>query len=270
MTRTASETLKTTIWDEDPESDDPFSAQACYCFGYDVYGEILEHGTAFLDYVFLLISGKRPTISQSKLLNGVAVALGNPGPREASVYAAMNAGAGGTTHAGSLIAALAVGAGGYGGGQELKAAMNVWQKCCQDLKLWEAALNSCPQSKQVGIWPEIIHRAGFSAHGKSTTLPVRQTIKHLSQISPGPCLPWLHQQRQELEALAGSPVSMTGVAAAAFIDLGFDADYGEILYLWLRLPGAAAHAIEQEKIGLKRFPFYSDGLILTDDPGAAS
>ncbi len=49
---------------------------------------------------------------------------------------------------------------------------------------------------------------------------------------------------------------MSGVAAAAFRDLGLNAEQGEMLYLLLRLPGAAAHALEQKQVGFKRFPFF--------------
>ena len=40
-----------------------------------------------------------------------------------------------------------------------------------------------------------------------------------------------------------------------------------MLYLMLRLPGAAVHALEQEKLGWRRYPFFNDGLKLTNDPG---
>ena len=63
------------------------------------------------------------------------------------------------------------------------------------------------------------------------------------------------------------PLAMTGVAAAAMIDLGFDVDQGEMLYLLLRLPGAAAHALEQREYGWRHYPFFADGLELEDDPG---
>jgi citrate synthase len=59
-----------------------------------------------------------------------------------------------------------------------------------------------------------------------------------------------------MERAAGHPLAMTGVAAAALADLGFTPGSGEMLYLLLRLPGAAAHAIEQAELGHKRFPFY--------------
>jgi citrate synthase len=49
---------------------------------------------------------------------------------------------------------------------------------------------------------------------------------------------------------------MAGVAAAIFGDLGFTPQEGEMLYLLLRLPGAAAHALEQSAGGFKQFPFY--------------
>ena len=49
---------------------------------------------------------------------------------------------------------------------------------------------------------------------------------------------------------------MSGVAAATCRDLGLNAEQGEMLYLLLRLPGAAVHALEQARLGFKRFPFF--------------
>jgi citrate synthase len=54
------------------------------------------------------------------------------------------------------------------------------------------------------------------------------------------------------------------VAAAALSDLGFSAEQGDMLYLLLRLPGAAAHALEQVNYGFKRFPYPQIDLL--DDP----
>jgi citrate synthase len=49
---------------------------------------------------------------------------------------------------------------------------------------------------------------------------------------------------------------MVGVAAAALADLGMQPEESEMLFLLLRLPGAAAHALEQRATGHKKFPFY--------------
>ncbi len=61
------------------------------------------------------------------------------------------------------------------------------------------------------------------------------------------------------------PLAMTGLAAAAFADLGFTPMEGEMLHLLLRLPGTAAHALEQQTVyGFKRFPY--PPVDLQDDP----
>jgi citrate synthase len=57
---------------------------------------------------------------------------------------------------------------------------------------------------------------------------------------------------------------MSGVAAAAFSDLGFTPVQGEMLHLLMRLPGAAAHALEQWQYGHRKFPFFT--VELENDP----
>ena len=68
-------------------------------------------------------------------------------------------------------------------------------------------------------------------------------------------LAWLAVNLKSMEEGAAHPLAMSGVAATAFIDLGFTPEQGEALYLLLRLPGAAAHALEQRPLGYKKFPF---------------
>ena len=79
----------------------------------------------------------------------------------------------------------------------------------------------------------------------------------LAACSSGNRLAWLETQRPKLEALSGYPLAMAGVAAAAFADLDMTPEQGEMLYLLLRLPGAAAHALEQKQISHKDFPFFT-------------
>ena len=92
-------------------------------------------------------------------------------------------------------------------------------------------------------------------------------LAHLEQCHPGHALSWLQQHRVALEKITDCPLTTTGVAAAALIDLGFTPAQGEMLCLLLRLPGAAVHALEQEKYGWRNFPFFRDGVELIDDPG---
>ena len=93
---------------------------------------------------------------------------------------------------------------------------------------------------------------------------MRQVLEALAALLPDSPASWLLAHREELEAQAGLPLAMTGVAAAALTALGFTPPQGEMLALLLRLPGAAAHALEQADIGFRHFPFFE--LDLVNDP----
>src|SRR2546430_17413830 len=107
---TEREVIHSRIWEEVPEPDNPFAAAVCYCSGYDVYGDLLGKAS-WIDYLYLLFKLEPPTPEQARLLEGLAVALANPGPRDHSVQAAMCGGGGGVTGGFSLLGAL-VGGGG--------------------------------------------------------------------------------------------------------------------------------------------------------------
>lgn len=263
------EVIHSKIWREVAEGDNPFAAATCYCSGYDVYGELLGRAS-WIEYLYLLFTRERPTAAQARLLEGLAVALANPGPRDPSVHAAMSAGVGGSTHASCLMAALAAGAGQLGGAHEVAIAMEYWQLCGQDLGAWCERLRNPPQEERADIWSPMEHPPGFDPHAARCATPVRQVLAHLATCSPGTTLPWLRAQRAALEDAAGCPLGLSGVAAAALIDLGLGAASGEMLVLMLRLPGAAAHALEQEELGWRHFPFFHGGLKLIDDPGPRS
>jgi len=89
------------FWLEEPEDSNPFAARQCFCSGYDVYGEIVPQASWF-DYLLLMFRGEKPASEETRLLEKLAMILANPGPREASVRAAMNAGVAGTNHSSAL------------------------------------------------------------------------------------------------------------------------------------------------------------------------
>lgn len=266
MTDSPKESIRSRIWREEPEADNPFAASACYCHGYDVYGDVLGK-SGWIEYLFLLFMGERPTPEQVKLLEDLAVALANPGPRDNSVQAAMNGGVGGSHNAACLMAALAVGAGQFGGAREVALTMEIWTDCGTDLDAWTSRLNNPPREERADVWPTMEHPPGFDPHGASCPTPIRQLLRHLSQQPPARSLRWLDVQRSALETVANCPLAITGVAAAAFHDLGLTPSQGEMIFLLLRLPGAAAHALEQKGFGFRHFPFYRHAIHLDDDPG---
>jgi len=247
--------IHTRIWKEEPEADNPFAAKAAYCHGYDVFGQMLGNAR-WVEMLYLLFRGEAPGAAQAKLIEALAVALANPGPRDPSVHAAMCAGVCGSTAASMLVAALAAGAGGLGGGRDVLHALRAWQACGTQMEAWAALLSGEPE-KALDIWPDLEHQAGFEPHGTGRAGIVQKALACLAGLSCGPHLPWLAANAGALERAAGRPLSLAGVAAAAYHDLGFSPEEGEMLHLLLRLPGAAAHALEQKDNGFRKFPFFS-------------
>ncbi|MEW6705891.1 MAG: citryl-CoA lyase [Pseudomonadota bacterium] len=262
----AQDRIRTRIWSEEPEADDDFSTRVAYCRGYDVYGELVGQAR-WVEMLVLLLRGEAPSDREAGLLEALAVALANAGPRHPATHAAMCAGAGGSTAAAALMAALAVDAGQHAGAREVWQAMRRWAACGTQRDRWEAALAAADPEPPAAIWPHTAHVAGFEPYRAQACLAVRQLLGVLAELSPGPCLPWLRRERESLECAAARGVAFSGVVAAALCDLGFTPDQGEMLYLLLRLPGAAAHALEQREYGFKDFPFFS--LELEDDPQGA-
>lgn len=260
------EVIHSKIWEEVPEPDNPFAAAACYCSGFDVYGDLLGK-ISWIEYLYLLFKLEPPTKDQAKLLEGIAVAIANPGPRDLSVRAAMNGGVAGSKAAACLIAALAPGAGQFNGAREVYLAVNMWEDCKSDLDRWQKLLTAYKKPECVEVWPDIDHVPGFDPYGASCPTPIRQTLEYFLGIPSAKSVSWLAKHRPELEEAAKGPITMVGVASAAFVDLGFSAQQAEMLFLLLRLPGAAAHSLEQTEYGWSKYPFFGQGLSLTNDPG---
>ena len=147
--------------------------------------------------------------------------------------------------------------------------MRLWGQCGADIAAWRQQLESASQSQDEDIWPAMEHVPGFDPNGVSCAAPIRQTLRYLSGCATGGPLSWLQQNREELERIAGSPLTMTGLTACAFVQLGFEPSQGEMLFLLLRLPGAAAHALEQEGYGWRRYPFFSGLLQLAPEADPA-
>jgi len=255
--------FNTRIWQEQAEPDNPFAAALCRCHGYDVYGQLIVKA-GYLEYLYLLLKGDRPDAASAAVLNILAVALANPGPRDPSVHAAMAAGATGSPAASVLMAAISAGAGSAGGAREVMLALQTWTDCGTDLAAWKARI-AAPAETRPLYWPQIEHVPGFDPHGVRCATPVLQLLDALRVALPNGNTAWLASNRVALEQAAGIPLAQNGVIAAAFADLGLTADEAEMLTLLWRLPGAAVHALEQKQRGYRQFPFFE--LALENDPG---
>ena len=249
MSDNFSEVIHTRIWQEQAEPDSPFVAARARCHGFDVYGQLITKA-GYIEYLYLLLKGERPAAAAAAALNILAVA--------------MAAGATGAPAASALVAALAAGAGGAGGAREVSLAMQTWAECGTDLAAWQARL-AAPVETRPLYWPRLEHVPGFAPHGVRCALPVLQLLAALRALLPAGRVAWLDANRAALEQMAGIPLAQNGVAAAALADLDFNPDEAEMLTLLWRLPGAAAHALEQRQRGYRQFPFLE--LALENDPG---
>lgn len=264
MSDNFSTTIHSRLWHEEPCANDPFAADVCRAGGYDVYGDLLGK-VSYIDYLYLLFKGERPTAPQSRTLGLLAVALANPGPRDPSVHAAMAASVTGNPASSALMAAVAAGAGAGGGAREVLLAMRAWAACGTDLAAWCEHLAN-PPAPRPAFWPATGHAPGFAEHGVTCAKPVLQLLACLRDQAPSPQLDWLADKRAALEAATGIPLAQNGVVAAALHGIGLLPDEGEVLTLLLRLPGAAAHALEQTRHSFRQFPFFE--LDLQNDPAA--
>ena len=260
----SSDVIKTRLWAEAAAAGDEFVADRCLAAGYDVYGDLLGQIT-WIEYLYLLFLREPPSAQSAKLLNDLAVALACHGPRDLGIQGAMSAAAAGSTAASSLVAALAVGAGQYNGARDVHDLMLFWAQRGSDLAHWQSMLGHKKYAAST-IWPARSHPPGFDPNLAVCGLPIVQTLTLLSRSPGAEHLRWLTTHRVALQECAGMPMGFSAIAAAAFLDLQLDAQRGEMLYLLLRLPGAAALAVEQHQRGWKDYPFHKNKLVLTDDP----
>lgn len=255
------------FWEEEPEEDNPFAAKSVYCHGYNVYEDVIRKAR-WSEYIYLLFRGERPSADHACMLEVLSIALANQGPRDLSIRSAMNGGVGGSVAAGTLMAALGVGAGQYGGAREVYLSVTLWEQCGTDTQAWALQLERLRGDATVDIWPTVEHAPGFDPNSVRCALPISQLLKELAKYAPDGASEWLCQNREILEKVSTCPLGVTGVAGAAFYDLGFKAEEAEMLYLILKLPGAAVHALEQQNMGWKQFPFIGDSIELLNDPGS--
>jgi citrate synthase len=259
--------FESNIWLDEPQKDDPFTAEASYCHGFDVFAQLI-HKASFSDYILMMFTGNRPSSSQSKLFETLAVAMANLGPRDASIRAAMNAAVGGAPAASSLIASLAIGAGQTGGTRETYFLSQCFQQLGTDQQLWlEQLIEPNKNRLREDIWDEFEHSPGFRPHGVKCPKTLLQLLTALNNCGDFSSIKWLSEQRETLEREIKAPMGHTFICAAVFSDLGLSPEQAEICALLLSLPGAAVHALEAKQQGWRKFPFFGQSVELTDDPG---
>ena len=269
--------IPSAFWHEAPEPEDCFQAKQAFCHGYDVYGELIQK-ISWSQYLFLLLTGEQLLGKELKLFDTAAVAVGNLGPKDPAIRGAMNAAVGGSQLASGLMAALSIGAGQYGGAHEVHHAVKLYSTLGLDLAAWLESPDMLRQQQaRAGIdaWPTLEHLPGFDPNANLTPTTTQQFLDHAASLYPlsdpnKAAVPWLRKHHAEIAAKVGYPLAMTGVVSAVLFDLGLSPEAAELIYLLLRLPGCAAHLLDQNNRGVKQYPFFSQAVELMNDPKASS
>lgn len=253
------ERVETAIWLEQPAEANPYVAAAAYCHGYDLQ-ELLAR-CSYWEFVYLLLTGRRCSPEQHELLEKLGIALANPGPRHPATRAVMAAAVSKTVAENVLPLGLSVLGGAHLGAAEVGDAMQFLRRAVQRDPAAEAAARVRDRDASDA------HPApGFGTRfGGQDALSNALAASLAALPAAGKALLWGERFAQELKQRAAGAWLMPGLAAAAFLDLGFHPRMGASLYQWLAAPGLIAHAGELANKPLTAFPFIGDDKYFIDD-----
>ncbi|MHB8808609.1 MAG: citrate/2-methylcitrate synthase [Desulfobulbaceae bacterium] len=241
----------TRITEEQPAQGNPYLAENCRYFGYNLL-ELAEK-RSFVEVVFLLLSGELPSTAQSRLMETLMVSFINPGPRHPATRAAMNSGIGKTHTTHILPIGLSVLSGDHLGGGEVTEAMRFLRlrRKTEPEELVATLLHEMKRPEN-GDW----HIApGFgSRFGDIDPLPQKVATLLLGMPGNGSALQWGEKFVRGLEPHRLGWLS-TGVCAAVFCDLGLHPRVGAGLFQILSAPGILAHGLELANKPTTAMPF---------------
>jgi citrate synthase len=251
----------THIWQETASPDNPYITERCLCHGYDLL-ELMRH-RGLGDMVYLMLRGELPTEAQRELLETLMVALSNPGPRHPATRAAMTAGISKADTAHILPIGLSVLSGAHLGAGEVEASMRFIRRHRhkEPVDIADELIQASAQPDE-GDW----HIApGFGTRfGGIDIMPGKVAALLLEQEVAGTGLRWSAAFASHLHE-HGSGWLFPGVAAAAFLDLGFHPRVGAGLFQLACAPGLLAQGLEMANRPITAMPFIDQEHFFIDE-----
>jgi citrate synthase len=256
------ERAATRIWHEEPAADNPYLAVAARCHGYEL-SQLMQR-CSFPQVLFLLFRGELPDARQTQLLERLMIGLINPGPRHPATRAAMNAGVGKTDASHVLPIALMVLGGGHLGAAEVEPSMRFLRKAVDRSPQQVAAELLAQYEEQPGD-PDRHLVAGFGRRfGSADVLAAGIADELIATAGVGTVLAWGRDFAAQLREHQMGWLA-TGVAAAAFCDLGFMPRAAAGLFQLLCAPGLLAHGVELANKPVTALPWISDDDYVIED-----
>jgi len=227
---------RTAIWYEEPSAANPYVAARCLCHGYDL--EALAGRVSFDSMVWLLIAGELPTEAQSELFATLLVALSNPGPRHPATRGTMAAAVSKADPVHLLPIGLSLLGGKHLGAGEVADAMGFLQRHRRTDPGETAA--SC----RTAPYAEDAPAPGFgSRFGGVDPMAARLAERLSGMAAAGLALEWGRRFAETLSD-GGHGWRITGVAAAALLDLGLPPRCGPGVFQLAGAAGLLAHGAE--------------------------
>ncbi len=245
----------TTICCESASEEQGYVTHSAAYYGYSVQ-ELMDKGYSQTDMVFLMLSGELPSREQRQLLDALSVVLCNPGPRHPATRSVMEA-AVSKTHSPHFIPIGLMVLGGELAAGAVESAMRYMLLHINEVpsELAGTILNEYKGSEED---PELI--PGFGPHfgqREPMYIDLGNAIRSKFIDQELAFLEWsLEFDQCLLDTSCG--LKTTALAAAIFLDLGFDPRMGPGLFQLLSSPGLLAHGIEMIGKPLTAMPFVND------------
>jgi len=250
------ERIRTRIWEETADTENPYLATSARCHGYAL-GELIAR-CDYAEMLFLMLRGELPEAPRAELLRRFLVAFSNPGPRHPATRAVMNAAASRTANADLLPIGLTILGGSHLGSSEVEASARFIGRSLRLDPEQLAGEMLDRNSRAAEPNGDLRIAPGFGTVFGSVD-PYAQYLLNaiLEGLPETRALDWISRFSRRLED-GGCGCLVPGVAAAVGVELGFAARVSGILYQLACLPGLAAHAIEMAGRGIEAMPFLPD------------
>jgi citrate synthase len=246
----------TGIWMEKPTEENPYIASQVFCHGYDLI-ELMKK-RSFIDVLFLLFKGELPNQYQVEFLQTIMIGFINPGPRHPATRAAMNAAVGKTNPLHILPIGMGVLSGHHLGAGCIEDTMIFFERHKLADKTFTDTDLDIQLSTLINREKKLGSVLGFGTRYGGIDPIAAQIATHLARLqAAGDAIKWGEKLSRKL-AHRGEGWLMTGVAAAAFIDLQIPVHLGGPLFQLMSAPGILAHGAELIKKPITAMPFVSD------------
>lgn len=249
--------IETSICQEIPYTDNPYSTEKAFFYGYE-YNDILQ-SSSLTQVIYLLFKGEVPSKKQETLLEKWMVSCINSGPRHPASHAGMSVGIGKTNIVNILPVIMTILGGDYQGSGAVKKSIRFIQK---NMKLEpEKIARELYQDNQEEFkkMNNDIHIApGFGTTFNQIDKLNQDAGNYLANLDgAGSALKWGQRFSNALEKYGMSWLE-PGLAAAVFLDLEFDEFSAMCFFQLAKSIGVLPYALEKIGKPITSMPFISD------------